>query len=102
LIFLAGLVTQIASLLDKPGTVRRTFGGGDDYDDDDDDDTVSTSTPHTIGAGLAWAIVLGLISTALIYIFRRPIAEGLLGDPQDGESNVIYFVNRRIVVSAED
>ena len=64
LIFLAGLVTQIASLLVKPGTVRRTFGGGDDDDDDDDDDDVaSSSPPHTLGAGLAWAIVLGLIST---------------------------------------
>ena len=38
LMFLAGLVTQVASLLVKPGTVRRTFGGGDDDDDDDDDD----------------------------------------------------------------
>ena len=63
LIFLAGLVTQIASLLVKPGTVRRTFGGGDDDDDDDDDDDVaSSSPPHTLGAGLAWAIVLGLIA----------------------------------------
>ena len=66
LIFLAGLVTQIASLLVKPGTVRRTFGGGDDDDDDDDDDVASTSPPHTLGAGLVWAIVLGLISTVLI------------------------------------
>ena len=72
LIFLAGLVTQIASLLVKPGTVRRTFGGGDDDDDDDDDDDVaSTSPPHTLGTGLVWAIVLGLIATALIYVFRR-------------------------------
>ncbi|MET0822945.1 MAG: oligosaccharide flippase family protein [Solirubrobacterales bacterium] len=83
LIFLAGLVTQIASLLVKPGTVRRTFGGGDDDDDDDDDDVASTSPPHTLGAGLVWAIVLGLISTVLIYVFRVPIADGLLGDPDD-------------------
>ena len=60
LLFLAGLVTQIASLLVKPGTIRRTFGGGDDEDDDDDeDDAASSSPPHTLGAGLAWAIVLG-------------------------------------------
>ena len=57
LTFLAGLITQVASLLVKPGTVRRTFGGGDDDDDDDDDDdVVSSSPPHTLGAGLAWAI----------------------------------------------
>jgi O-antigen/teichoic acid export membrane protein len=84
LTFLAGLVTQIASLLVKPGTVRRTFGGGDDDDDDDDDDdVVSSSPPHTLGAGLAWAIALGVISAVLIYIFKRPIADGLLGDPDD-------------------
>jgi O-antigen/teichoic acid export membrane protein len=84
LTFLAGLVTQIASLLVKPGTVRRTFGGGDDDDDDDDDDdVVSSSPPHTLGAGLAWAIALGLISAALIYIFKRPVADVLLGDPED-------------------
>jgi O-antigen/teichoic acid export membrane protein len=83
LTFLAGLTTQIASLLVKPGTVRRTFGGGDDDDDDDDDDdVVSSSPPHTLGAGLAWAIALGFISAALIYVFRRPIADGLLGDPE--------------------
>jgi O-antigen/teichoic acid export membrane protein len=84
LTFLAGLVTQVASLLCKPGTVRRTFGGGDDDDDDDDDDdVVATSPPHTLGTGLAWAIVLGLVATALIYVFRRPVADVLLGDPQD-------------------
>ena len=84
LTFLAGLVTQVASLLVKPGTVRRTFGGGDDDDDDDDDDdVVSSSPPHTLGAGLAWAIVLGVVAAALIYIFRRPVADVLLGDPED-------------------
>ena len=84
LMFLAGLVTQVASLLVKPGTVRRTFGGGDDDDDDDDDDDeVSSSPPHTLGAGLAWAIVLGVLAAALIYVFRRPVADVLLGDPED-------------------
>ena len=76
LMFLAGLVTQLASLLVKPGTVRRTFGGGDDEDDDDDDDdVVSSSPPHTLGAGLAWAIVLGVIAAGLIYVFRAPVAD---------------------------
>src|SRR5215213_5052876 len=73
LTFLASLVTQLASLLVKPGTVRRTFGGGDDDDDDDDDDDVSSSSPpHTLGAGLAWPIVLGVIAA-------RP--QGWLGVP---------------------
>ena len=51
LIFLAGLVAQIASLLVKPGTVRRTFGGGDDDDDDDDDEHAASSPPRTLGTG---------------------------------------------------
>ncbi len=85
LLFLAGLVAQIASLLVKPGTVRRVFGGDDEDgdDDDDDDEAVSSSPPHTLGAGLAWSVALGLISTVLIYVFREPIADGLLGDPED-------------------
>lgn len=83
LIFLAGLVAQIASLLVKPGTVRRVFGGGDDDDDDDDDDVASTSPPRTLGTGLAWAVVLGVIGTGVVYLLRRPIADGLLGNPDD-------------------
>lgn len=84
LIFLAGLVTQVASLLVKPGTVRRVFGGGDDDDDDDDDqDVAASSPPHTLGTGLLWAIVLGVVSTVLLYVFRAPIADLLLGDRDD-------------------
>ncbi len=82
LLFLAGLVAQLASLLVKPGTVRRTFGGGDDDDDDDDDDVASTSPPRTLGTGLAWALVLGLLAAALVYLLKRPIADVLLGDPE--------------------
>jgi O-antigen/teichoic acid export membrane protein len=86
LTFLAGLTTQITSLLCKPGTVRRTFGGGGDDDDDDDDesDDTSSSPPRTLGTGLAWAVVLGILASILIYVFRDPIANVLLGgDVQD-------------------
>jgi O-antigen/teichoic acid export membrane protein len=90
LLFLAGLTTQMLSLLVKPGTIRRTFGGGDDEDDDDDDDeVVSTSPPRTLGTGLMWALVLGAFGTLLIYLLRRPIADGLLGDP-DAENLVVW------------
>ncbi len=86
LLFLAGLVTQLLSLLVKPGTIRRVFGGGDDEDDDEDEESVvSASPPRTLGTGLAWAVVLGVIGTALVVLFRRPIADGLLGDPQDAD-----------------
>ncbi len=83
LIFLAGLATQVASLLVKPGTVRRVFGGDDEDDDDADEDATSSSPPHTLGAGLAWAVALGVIAAVLIYVFRRPISDGLLGSPDD-------------------
>ena len=46
-------------------------------------DVASSSPPHTLGAGLVWAIVLGVIAAALIFVFRRPIADVLLGDPED-------------------
>ena len=84
LLFLAGLVCQLLSLLVKPGTIRRVFGGGDEEDDDDDDDDVVSASPQrTLGTGLAWAFVLGVIGTALIVLFREPLADGLLGDPED-------------------
>lgn len=86
LLFLAGLVTQLLSLLVKPGTIRRTFGGGDEEDDDDDDDeVVSSSPPRTLGTGLAWALVLGAIGTGLVVLFRRPLADLLLGSREDAQ-----------------
>jgi O-antigen/teichoic acid export membrane protein len=89
LLFLAGLTTQLLSLLVKPGTIRRTFGGGDDEDDDDDDDVASSSPPRTLGTGLAWAVLLGAVGTLAIYLLRRPLADGLLGDP-DAENLVVW------------
>jgi len=82
LLFLAGAVTQLLSLLCKPGTIRRTFGGGDDEDDDDDEeDVVSAAPQRTLGSGLAFAALLGLLGAGLVVLLRRPIADGLLGDP---------------------
>ncbi len=89
LLFLAGLTTQLLSLLVKPGTIRRVFGGGDDEDDDDDDDVASSSPPRTLGTGLAWALILGAVGTLAIYLLRRPLADGLLGDP-DSENLVVW------------
>lgn len=89
LLFLAGLTTQVLSLLVKPGTIRRTFGGGDDEDDDDDEEVASASPTRSLGTGLAWALVLGAVGTLLIYLLRRPLADGLLGDPE-AENLVIW------------
>ncbi|CAN5561579.1 hypothetical protein BH10ACT11_BH10ACT11_18080 [soil metagenome] len=87
LLFLAGLTTQITSLFVKPGTIRRTFGGGDDDDDDgddeDDDSAVSASPRRTLGVGLVWSVIVALISSGLIVLLRKPLADGRLGDPSE-------------------
>src|SRR5918996_3423834 len=90
LLFLAGLVTQLLSLLVKPGTIRRTFGADDEEGDDEDEDeeAVSTSPQRTLGTGLAWAAVLGLLGTGLVVLAREPIADPLLGDPDDAALGV--------------
>jgi len=86
LLFLGALVTMVFSLAAKPGTIRRTFGGGDDDDDDDEEDeepVVSISPKRTLGAGLIWSAVLGLMVAALVIALRRPLADLLLGDAGD-------------------
>ncbi|MEO8091647.1 MAG: hypothetical protein ABI726_02915 [bacterium] len=86
LLFLGALVTMIFSLADKPGTIRRTFGGGDDDDDDDDDEDkeiAAVSPKHTLGAGLLWAGVLGVLATALVVVFRYELGDVLLGGEHD-------------------
>jgi O-antigen/teichoic acid export membrane protein len=89
LMFLSGLVTQLTSLLCKPGTIRRTFGGGDDEDDDDDDDDeTSSSPPRTLGTGLAFAVVLGFVAAGLIFLLRKPVADVLLGGDEQDENLV--------------
>lgn len=93
LIFLAGLATQVTSLFVKPGTIRRTFGGGDDEDDGDDDDeldeAVSTSPRRSLGVGIVWSLILAVVSSVLIVVFRVPLADGLLGD--SSEEGLVFW-----------
>jgi O-antigen/teichoic acid export membrane protein len=94
LTFLAGLTAQVFGLLVKPGTIRRTFGGGDDDDGDDDDDEdldtiVSSSPRHTLGVGIVWSMILALVASGLIVIFRVPLADGLLGD--SSEEGLVFW-----------
>lgn len=91
LLFLGGLLTMVFSLAAKPGTIRRTFGGGDDDDDDDEDEeeVVSASPKHTLGAGLVWSAVLGLLASGLVIVFRDPIADLLLGN--DADPNLVLW-----------
>jgi O-antigen/teichoic acid export membrane protein len=82
LLFAGGLVTMVFSLAAKPGTIRRTFGGGDDDDDDDEDEEsiVSATPKRSLGAGLLWAALLGILASALVVLLREPIAGVLLQD----------------------
>jgi O-antigen/teichoic acid export membrane protein len=90
LFFLAALLTLSFSLPCKPGTVRRVFGGGDDDDDDDDEDTVvATSPKRSLGVGVLWSIVLGTVAAGLTIYFAEPLADGLLGDPD--QANLIVW-----------
>src|SRR5690606_26579984 len=41
------------------------------------------SPQRTLGTGLAWAFVLGLIGTGIVVWWREPIAEVLLGGTED-------------------
>jgi O-antigen/teichoic acid export membrane protein len=84
LIFLASLAVQVLSLPSKPGTIRRVFGGGDDEGDDEDDDAdIAASPERTLGTGLAWTALLGLIGGATIIALDQPLADLLLGEGSD-------------------
>jgi O-antigen/teichoic acid export membrane protein len=82
LFFLGGIVAVGFSLLSKPGTVRRVFGAGDDDDDEEEEDEtlVSASPKRSLGVGLAWATLLGLVAFGLVYLFREQLALGILRD----------------------
>ena len=86
LLFGGALITMIFSLAVKPGTIRRTFGGGDDDDDEEDEEEIVSASPkRSLGTGLVWAAVLGLAATAVVVLFRKPLAELLLGDTKHSD-----------------
>lgn len=91
LLFGAGLVTQVLVIASKPGTIRRVFGGGDDEDEDDDEDEkhVSESPQRSLGVGLLWAAILGTLGGAVLVALAAPVADLLLGDPND--SNLVVW-----------
>ena len=97
LLFISGLITQVFHIFSKPGTLRRTFGQADDDDGgsesdfgggkegDDKDDTVSESPQKSLGNGILWASLLGLIGAGLCILFRTPISESVLGSADKSE-----------------
>ncbi len=99
LLFLSGSITQVFHLFSKPGTLRRVFGQADDDDagaegdfDTGDDASVQSETPQkSLGIGIIWVALLGLIGAGLTIIFRAPIAQVLLGGADSNQQELVMW-----------
>jgi O-antigen/teichoic acid export membrane protein len=96
LLFLSGLITQVFHIFSKPGTLRRVFGQADDDDagaegdfGEGEEDEAAESPQRSLGVGLVWVSLLGLAGALITIILRRPIAEMLLGDPD--QTRLIFW-----------
>jgi O-antigen/teichoic acid export membrane protein len=97
LIFLSSSISQVFHLFSKPGTLRRTFGQADDDDagsegdfaEKGQDDEQSESPERSLGVGIAWVALLGLIGAVATIVFRDWIAEVLLGD--ESQADLIFW-----------
>jgi O-antigen/teichoic acid export membrane protein len=91
LFFLAGSITQVFHLFSKPGTLRRVFGQADDDDAgaegdfDTGDEAQSESPQRSLGVGIIWVALLGLLGAGLAILLQDWIAGWLLGDSKQGE-----------------
>ena len=83
LYFGANLLAQLLTIAVKPGTIRRTFGEGDDEDDEEDEEDVSASPKRSLGTGLMLALLFAVVGGIAAILLREPLAEWLLGDPDD-------------------
>jgi O-antigen/teichoic acid export membrane protein len=89
LLFLVLLVSHVIHVATKPGTIRRVYGAGDEDEDDDDEDEAQTMDASgrprwSLGVGLALCIVLAVATAAIVVAFQKPIADLLLGKPEEG------------------
>src|SRR5436190_6919169 len=95
LLFLSGSITQVCHLFSKPGTLRRVFGQADDDDagsegdfaekGEERDDEQSETPERSLGVGIAWVALLGLIGATLTIVLRSWIAGWLLGNSGDAD-----------------
>lgn len=93
--FLAGSITQVFHLFSKPGTLRRVFGQADDDDagsegdfaekGEERDDEASESPQKSLGVGIIWVSLLGLLGAGLAILLQDWIAGWLLGDSNQGD-----------------
>ena len=99
LLFLSGSITQVFHLFSKPGTLRRVFGQADDDDagaegdfDTGDDADVQSATPQkSLGIGIVWVALLGLIGAGLTIVLRAPIAQVLLGGADANQQELVLW-----------
>jgi O-antigen/teichoic acid export membrane protein len=82
LLFWSGLITQVFHIFSKPGTLRRVFGQADDDDagaegdfGEGEDEEVSASPQKSLGNGIIWAALMGIVGAGLTIIFRAQIAD---------------------------
>lgn len=88
LLFWSGLITQVFHIFSKPGTLRRVFGQADDDDagsegdfgEGDEDEVISESPQQSLGNGLIWACMMGIVGGGLTILFRSQIAQVVLGN----------------------
>jgi O-antigen/teichoic acid export membrane protein len=92
LLFWSGLITQVFHIFSKPGTLRRVFGQADDDDagsegdfGEGEEEEASESPQKSLGNGLVWAALMGIVGGGLTIIFRAPIAEVVLGSSDYSE-----------------
>jgi O-antigen/teichoic acid export membrane protein len=90
LLFWSGLITQVFHVFSKPGTLRRVFGQADDDDagsegdfGEGEEEEVSQSPQKSLGTGMIWAAMMGVVGGGLTILFRAPIADVInVGDPR--------------------
>jgi O-antigen/teichoic acid export membrane protein len=92
LLFLSGSITQVFHLFSKPGTLRRVFGQADDDDagaegdfGEGEDEEQSKTPQRSLGVGIAWVALLGLVGATLTILLRSWIAGWLLGDSNQAD-----------------
>jgi O-antigen/teichoic acid export membrane protein len=97
LLFLSGSITQVFHVFSKPGTLRRVFGQADDDDagaegdfgEGEEHETQSETPQRSLGVGIAWVALLGLIGATLTIVLRSWIAGWLLGD--SGQADLVLW-----------
>jgi O-antigen/teichoic acid export membrane protein len=91
LLFLAALLNILFNLASKQGTLKRVFGtAGDDEEDEEDEEVDDTAAAaggdrRSLATGMVITAIVSVFGTAAVIALREPIANLLLGSPDDAE-----------------